>query len=65
MPFAFLTIPMGYAYHEAFEGKISKFKRLILIIYNLGGYLYGFFVVSSGLIVGSVCAFLISRSQIC
>jgi hypothetical protein len=24
MPFAFLTVPMGYAFHEAFEGHISK-----------------------------------------
>ena len=25
MPFAFLTVPLGYAFHEAFEGKISNF----------------------------------------
>ncbi|TNV78193.1 hypothetical protein FGO68_gene3755 [Halteria grandinella] len=48
MPFAFLTVPIGYAFHEAFEGKIS-------------GYIYAFFILSAGIMVGGVCSFLISR----
>jgi hypothetical protein len=66
MPFAFLTVPIGYAYHEAFEGSFSK----VLNYLNryIGGYLFAFFILGSGILAGGVAAFYISKliiSQVC
>mmetsp|Transcript_8628 Transcript_8628/g.7953 ORF Transcript_8628/g.7953 Transcript_8628/m.7953 type:complete len:159 (-) Transcript_8628:329-805(-) len=48
MPISFLTVPLGYAFKEAFNNFYVAF-------------FYGFFVILIGCMLGALTAFLISR----
>mmetsp|Transcript_44925 Transcript_44925/g.43495 ORF Transcript_44925/g.43495 Transcript_44925/m.43495 type:complete len:179 (-) Transcript_44925:211-747(-) len=48
MPIMYLSIALGYAYSKAFGG-------------NFEGYIWGFLIISIGIITGGIIAFLLSR----
>ena len=62
MPIVFLSFPLGYAFHEAFDGHISK----INVPFNLliAGFIFGFVVLSTGTLLGGISAFFISKITI-
>lgn len=57
MPIMLASIPLGYAFTKAFDNVFGTFYQLKLFIV---GYAFGFAVLTIGILLGGIAAFLIS-----